>query len=133
MNILGALFTIVMAAIVLAWLFPTSISSVQAASDTWTKITRGLRDRLSNAVTSLNGPYGRPGDNFYGTSLGVGQTAAVGDSPVFTVNIQAPPASNLRYYWRGRVYDSYINGAWSVSQASTVDFSPASGNLGAAD
>jgi transglutaminase-like putative cysteine protease len=133
MNILGGLFTIILATVVLAWLFPTSISSVQAATDTWTKITRGVRDRLSNAVTSLNGPYGRPGLNFYGTSLALGQNAALGDAPVFAVDILNPPASNLRYYWRGRVYDHYTNGQWDVSPSSTLDFSPTSGNLNVAD
>ncbi|HTP02894.1 MAG TPA: transglutaminaseTgpA domain-containing protein [Anaerolineales bacterium] len=132
-NILGALFTVALTAVLLAWLFPTSISSMQAATDTWTKITRGIRDRLSNAVTSLNGPYGRPGANFYGTSLTLGQDAAVGDSPVFTVNVLDPPASSLRYYWRGRVYDAYRNGQWSVSPGSTRDFNPTSGNLKVAD
>lgn len=132
-NILGGLFTVVAAAILLAWLMPTSISSVQAASDAWTNMTRRIRDRLSNAVTSLNGPYGRPGPNFYGTSLALGQNAAIGDAPVFTVSVLNPPSSNLRYYWQGRVYDNYSNGQWSITSPSTLDFIPASGNVKIAD
>jgi transglutaminase-like putative cysteine protease len=133
MNILGGLFTVALTVIVVAWLLPTSISSVQTATNMWTRITRGARDRLSNAVTSLNGPYGLPGTNFYGSSLSLGQNAALGDAPVFTVTVQDPPVSNLRYYWRGRVYDTYHNGQWDVSQATTLNFNPASGNLSAAD
>ena len=132
-NILGGLFTVVAAAIVLAWLFPTSISSVESATEAWTRITHGVRDRLSNAVTSLKGPYGTPGLNFYGTSLALGQNAAQGDAPVFTVDVLQPPESNLRYYWRGRAYDSYENGEWTISPASTLDFNPGSGDIKVAD
>jgi transglutaminase-like putative cysteine protease len=132
-NILGGLFTVVAAVILLAWLFPTSISSVQAATDAWTRVTRSMRDRLSNAVTSLNGPYGRPGVNFYGTSLALGQNAAIGDAPVFTVTSVKAPDSYLRYYWRGRVYDDYSGGQWSTSSSNTLAFSPESGDIRAAD
>ncbi len=129
MNILGGLFTVTAAAIFVAWAFPTSISSVQAATDAWTRATRGIRDRLSNAVTSLSGPYGKPGTNFYDTSMFLGQNAAEGDTTVFTVEVVKPPASYLRYYWRARVYDTYKNGNWSMSPSSTFGFEPSFNNL----
>ena len=132
-NILGGLFVIVAAAVLLAWLMPTSISSVQAATDAWTKVTRNVRDRLSNAVNPLSGPYGKPGTNFYGTSLGLGQNAATGDSSVFAVEVLKAPDSNLRYYWRGRVYDTYSNGQWTTTSASSRDFQPAAGDISIPD
>ena len=73
--------------------------------------SRPIRDRLSNAVSALNGPYGRPGTNFYGSSLLVGQSAASGDLPVFTVDVSSGLVSTPRFYWRGRVYDSYTDWA----------------------
>ncbi len=133
MNILGALLTVAVAAIFIAWAFPTSISSVQAASDAWARATRGMRDRLSNAVTSLSGPYGRPGTNYYEQSMLLGQNAAQGDTTVFTVQVLKAPASYLRYYWRARVYDTYRNGQWSMSAASTYDFEPSFNNLAIPD
>ncbi len=132
-NILGGLFTVVAASILVAWTFPTSISSVQAASDAWSRMTHSARDRLSNAVTSLQGPYGRPGSNFYGATLPMGQNAATGDSTVFTVKIMVPPDSNLRYYWRARVYDTYSGGEWSASPSSTIDFQPPASSLRTTD
>jgi hypothetical protein len=128
-NIMGGLFMTVAVTLLIAWLLPTSISSVQAATDAWTNMTRGVRDRLSNAVTSLTGPNGKPGVNFYSANLPLGQNAAVGDSPVFNVEVLDAPASNLRYYWRGRVYDNYSNGQWTDSPAATLDFQPPAGNL----
>ncbi len=132
-NILGGLFTVVAAAIFIAWNLPSPISSVQGASDAWTRMTHGIRDRLSNAVTSLNGPNGRPGTNFYGSALGLGQDAAVGDSTVFIVKVLRPPDSNPRYYWRARVYDTYSGGEWTISPSSSVDFEPPADSIPVSD
>ena len=132
-NILGRLFSTVALAILIAWLFPTSISSVQGASEAWRKMTQGIRDRLSNAVTSLKAPYGAIGSNYYGTSLLLGENAAQGDTEVFTVNVLKPPDSPSRYYWRGRVYDTYGNGGWTSTNSSNVDFEPVFANLNLPD
>ncbi len=132
-NILGGLFTVTAVAIFIAWAFPTSISSVQPATDAWTRATRGIRNRLSNAVTSLSGPYGKPGTNYYDSTIFLGQDAAEGDTVVFTVDVVQPPASYLRYYWRARVYDTYNNGKWTMSPASTFGFQPSYNNLAIPD
>ena len=58
-NIFSGLFTTVALAVVIAWLIPTSLSSLQGATDAWTKFTKPLIDRLSNAVSSLKGAYGK--------------------------------------------------------------------------
>ena len=68
-NILGSLFVTAGAAILIAWLLPTSRASLQAAVDTWKNVSSPIRDRLSNAVASLSGPYGKPTGNFYGGTL----------------------------------------------------------------
>jgi transglutaminase-like putative cysteine protease len=133
MNIMGGLFTVVASVIVIAWIFPTSISSVQPVTDAWTRMTRNVRDRLSNAVTSLKGPGGTQGSNFYGTSLALGENAAEGDAPVFSVHVVKDPASYLRYYWRGRVYDTYSDGEWTTSSFTTLGFEPTFSNLPVVD
>ena len=133
-NILGSLVTVVAATVLVAWTLPTSISSVQGATDAWTRMTHGIRDRLSNAVTSLNGPNGAPGPDYYGDSLGLGQSAAVGDATVFTVQVLAQPANNpARYYWRARVYDTYDGGGWSLSSSSSTSFRPPASPIRIAD
>lgn len=129
MNILGGLFILAAAAIIAAWAFPTSISSVQSATETWSRLTRSLRDRLANAVTPLSGPYGKPGTNYYESTLLLGQNAAEGDTAVFTVDVLKPPESYLRYYWRARVYDRYDNGKWTLSVGASQDFEPSSNAL----
>ncbi|MBI3738307.1 MAG: hypothetical protein HY258_04605, partial [Chloroflexi bacterium] len=108
-NIFGGLFVTAAAAVAIAWMIPTSLQSLQAATDAWSRFTKPIRERLSNAVSSLDAPYGSGGTNFYGDTLGLGRNAAVGDTQVFTVDVLEGSASS-RYYWRGHVYDFYNDG-----------------------
>ena len=129
-NILGSLFVVAVAAILIAWLLPTSRTSMQAAADIWRNFSSPIRERLSNAVTSLRGPYGKPTGNFYGGTLALGGNAAAGDSVVLRVQAVQSPSSSVRFYWRGRVYDDYQNGQWSAAADTTVAFRPEEGDLG---
>jgi transglutaminase-like putative cysteine protease len=132
-NIFAGLFMTAVLAILAAWWMPGSPGSVRRVADTWNSFARPIRERLSNAVTSLQGPYGKPGDNFYGSSLLLGQNAALGDATVLTVEVQQSPNLNLRYYWRGRVYNIYQGGVWSASTTSRVLFHPNQEGLGIPD
>lgn len=128
-NIFSGLFTTVTLAVVIAWLIPTSLSGLQGANNTWDKFTKPIIDRLSNAVTSLKGTYASSPGNYYGATLGLGREAGQGDTTVFKVQVVTEPSSNLRYYWRGRVYDHYVNGQWSDSPASNLTFQPKESDL----
>ena len=131
--ILGSLFMTAGIAILAAWLLPVSAAGLNTASDWWNSVSRPIRERLSNAVTSLNGPYGRPSENFYGSTLAVGRNAAAGDSTVFTVDVLHGAAATPRFYWRGRVYDQYTDGQWSTRSAATRAFNPQGGELAIPD
>ena len=128
-NIFSGLFATVASLVFIAWMIPTSLSSWQSASVRWNQLTKPLRERLSNAVSSLDSPYANGGTNFYGDALALGREAALGNSPVFTVKVLSSPEFSTRYYWRGRVYDVYSNGQWISSPASTLDFEPSSSDL----
>jgi transglutaminase-like putative cysteine protease len=95
---------------------------VERAAETWNSYAKPIQERLSNAVTSLQGPYGKPGENFYGGSLPLGQNAASGDQVVLRVKVLESPGVNLRYYWRGRVYSDYAKGTWSATPPATLLF-----------
>ncbi len=128
-NIFSGLFTTVALAVVIAWLIPTSLSNMKSVTDAWNSFTKPLIDRVSNAVSSLRGPYNKAASNYYGATLGLGRDAGQGDTAVFTVQVLNEPAYIPRYYWRGRVYDYYINGEWSSSPASILSFHPKDSNL----
>ncbi|HEX2696516.1 MAG TPA: transglutaminase-like domain-containing protein, partial [Anaerolineales bacterium] len=127
-NIFSGLFATAALSVIVAWTIPTSLQNLQATTDAWSQFTKPLRDRLSNAVTSLDTRYGSGGTNFYGDRLGLGLNAEVGDTQVFSVDVLSSSAVP-RYYWRGHIYDFYNNGQWLSTPASKLDFDPDSGNL----
>ncbi len=128
LDILNGLTVIALIVVFIAWIIPTSLSSLQAASEAWNNISSPVRNRLSNAVISLQSPYSNGEANFYSESLPLGLNAAQGNQPVFTVKVLSAPTS-ITYYWRGRVYDFYSSGQWSNSSAASLDFQPTSQNL----
>lgn len=128
-NVFGGLMLTAAAAILVAWQLPASRSSIDQAANTWERLTQPLRDRLSNAVTSLNGPYGKPISNYYGDALVLGETAASGDATVFVVSVLNAPQRDVRLYWRGRAYDDYEDGQWSAIAAPTFEIDPGQADM----
>lgn len=125
---------LVMAAVLVfvAWSVPASLSSLKSVGKAWTDITRPIRERLENAVDALESPYSvqSGSSDFYGSSLALGRNAAQGDTPVFTARPMdevddKPP----RYYWRGRVYDTYKDGQWRNSTVFPESYEPGEENL----
>ncbi|MFN2120540.1 MAG: DUF3488 domain-containing protein, partial [Anaerolineales bacterium] len=123
-NILGSLFLTASVAILVAWMLPISRAGWRSAAETWKSIGDPIRERLSNAFVSLTGPYSEPPDNFFGTSLALGRDAALGDEIVLRVQVLSAPDADIRFYWRGRVYDDYEGGAWMNFPASSLAFQP---------
>ena len=115
--------------ILLAWTVPISISRIDAARQTWSRITKpwtNFAERLENAVSALESPSGgRPGE-FYGTELELGQGFPLSDMVMFQVQVpdltsdQKPP----RYYWKGRIYDYFAKDQWYTTGTSRQEYSP---------
>lgn len=124
-NISSGLIMTVAAAVILAWLLPTSLSSIQTVTDTWNNITRPVRDGLSNAVSSLNSTYNGENGIQYGNTFSLGNRATQGENTVFTVNVLSGPEEMPRFYWRGRAYNSYREGQWASINGSKSKFDPA--------
>lgn len=128
-DIFNGLLMITLIVVLSAWILPTSLSSLRSAQDAWNRMTRPLRDRLSDAVSSLKSPYGNGNStSFYGETLPLGQDAAQGDTTVFTVKLISGPKDTPRFYWRGRVYDLYNNGQWTNSISWRQNFDPGDGS-----
>jgi transglutaminase-like putative cysteine protease len=125
---LGLITTVIL--VLFAWTVPAIASSVPRAEQVWLNATRpwlDVRNRLSNVFYSLQASVGVVTD-FYGENLPLGRGNPLSDTII--MNVQAPPraSSNVRYYWRSRVYDTYEEG-WS-STLPVVDFiSPDEFNL----
>jgi transglutaminase-like putative cysteine protease len=99
--------------VMFSWTAPALASAVQPAEQVWLQITkpwRSVRDRMSNAFSSLQASVGVVTD-FYGDTMPLGRGNPLSDAVVMTV--EAPPrvAAGVRYYWRDKVYD-YYDGSW---------------------
>ncbi|HEY9152084.1 MAG TPA: hypothetical protein VIN60_04300, partial [Anaerolineales bacterium] len=92
-DILNGLAVTALSIVFIAWILPTSLSSLQAASDAWNSISNPIRNRLSNAVVSLQSPYSNGGADFYSDNIALGLHAAQGNQPVFTVKVVSAPTS----------------------------------------
>ncbi len=128
-NIFGGLFLTVTLAVLLAWSVPASATSLEVAARAWDRFARPVRERLSNAVAALQSPYGPSAGYADRENLDLGRSAASGDSLLFTVRVLDSRGSPPRYYWRGRVYDTYNEGRWSSTPALFLDFEAASALL----
>lgn len=117
--------------IIATWIIPVSITEWKSASASWSRFTRPFRERFSKAVSALESPYGfRESYEFYGEQLSLGRLAAQGNTVVLRIKVddiinEEPP----RYYWRGRVYDHYLNGKWSNESAHVSKFDPENNQL----
>lgn len=112
-------------AVFAAWALPGALSSIKPAAKAWNNFTHPIEERLSNTVSALDSPYGAPaGGDFYSSSLRLGNNAPVSDTVVFNVEVNQVKFKPVRYYWRGRVYDQYINGQWSNTNVTRQSFDP---------
>jgi hypothetical protein len=115
----------------IAWSLPGWVSGIGPAAQAWQDFSQPIFDRLSNAVSALDSPYAgnNSGGDFYGTALALGQYAATSDTPIFTVYVKGNKFIPSRNYWKGRVYDLYLNGHWSTISNSSDPFDPESDEL----
>lgn len=121
-------------AVFIAWSLPGAISSIKPISKAWRNFTDPFTDRLSNAMTALESPYGTSASgDFYGSDLMLGNNAPVSDTPVLFIETPKAGLDILRYYWRGRTYDSYQDGHWANSNSQRINFDPAINELNVID
>ncbi len=114
--------------ILLAWSAPTPAAVIPAVARIWREINQPFektRDRFDDLLASLRGGMAVVPGELYGSTISLGQNAQQGDAEVFRVRL--PEFTTARLYWRVRVYDTYQNGRWSVSDSKTIPFSPESG------
>jgi len=122
----GALAVAVIAVFV-AWSLPGWISGAKPAAQAWEDFSQPILDKFSNVVSALDTPYAdkKTGGDFYGNALTLGQQAAVGNTPIFTVEVKENEFVPVRNYWKGRAYDLYLNGRWTIASSSSAPFLPA--------
>jgi len=115
--------------ILVSWIPPASLSSLDSAVQMWNQVTspwRELTHKMENAVSALKSPPETKRSEFFGSELLLGQGFPLSDQILFTVQAPDIPFNEKppRYYWRGRTYNDFSNGQWQITGASFVDYSP---------
>ncbi len=117
-----------------AWGVPAFAKS-EGAADLWSSLTRpwpSLRERIGNVFGHLGRPALVARDVFQ-DSLQLEAGTEPPDNLVMYAQPDPEAAGRLRFYWRARVYDTYLEGRWSTSAASSLAFDPETGDLPVSD
>ncbi|MCC7117149.1 MAG: hypothetical protein IT310_01385, partial [Anaerolineales bacterium] len=118
------------ALVLLAWVLPNALSTVKPASKAWRNLIHPITDRLANSVKALKSPYNLiPNGDYYGSELKLGSEAPTSDTPVLYIEGPQATSDMVRYYWRGRTYDTYQNGQWLNLNAREASYAPESDEL----
>lgn len=115
--------------IIVSWTVPASLSAWNAAIERWEKITEPWRDfseSMENAVSALESPSGGRRGEFFGSELALGRGFPNSDAVMFQVQAPSLPIDQKppRYYWRGRTYDTFLNGQWVTTGTEREEYIP---------
>lgn len=104
--------------VVMGWNLPFLVSALTPGTQEqqiFNNYMDTLNDRFRNVIAPLTGA----GDeNSVGSagSLSFGTQISTEEAIVFRVDTSIVPPDGFRYYWRGRIYDTFQNNHWSDSQ-----------------
>ena len=110
--------------VLISWLSPRVIKTFIPGTQESRQLSdrfQELRDRVSNAVSSLNSQAPLFVETL-GSSLSLGRGSNLSDEIVFTVNPESGRLNTGRYYWTGRIYDAYLNGQWVSTETERNPF-----------
>lgn len=107
--------------VVFAWQLPVMVNALPSLQDAWVKMARSweaLNVTAENAFAAIK-PSAQLVQGYYDDfhSLGRGNTRS--EDLFMLVNAPTRPVGVVRYYWRARSYDRYLDGVWHNSEAET--------------
>jgi transglutaminase-like putative cysteine protease len=110
--------------VLISWLSPRVIKTFIPGTQESQQLSnrfQELRDRVSNAVSSLNSQAPLFVETL-GSSLSLGGGTNLSDEIVFSVEPESGRLTTGRYYWTGRIYDAYLNGQWISTETERNPF-----------
>ncbi|MBI4927532.1 MAG: transglutaminase domain-containing protein, partial [Anaerolineae bacterium] len=110
--------------IVAAWLTPRAIRTFTPGTPeaaTMAARFQEFRNRISNAVSSLNSQAPMLVESL-SDSLALGNGTNLSEEIVFTAKPEGGRLTSGRFYWAGRVYDTYIDGQWVATDTEPTPY-----------
>jgi transglutaminase-like putative cysteine protease len=109
-----ATVVVVVVAVLLSWTIPAMADVLPSARQIWDRATSPWEERIDRLFASLRRRGGTiTAANYYGGEFALGQGRELSDDLVVSVQVPAEP-TDLRYYWRARIYDDYADGRWNT-------------------
>jgi len=112
--------------ILFAWTAPAMAANFPPAQAAWQQIARPwyeARAKMTNAFASLRATVGVVQD-YYGDVLPLGRGNTLTDVVLFSVEAPTRPSAGVRYYWRGRTYDTWTGTDWQTDLTEVASFRP---------
>ena len=110
--------------VLLSWLSPRAVKAFTPGSQESQQLSQqyqDLRDRVSKAVSSLNSQAPIFVESL-GDSLALGTGSNLSDEIVLTVKPENGRLTTGRFYWTGRIYDTFINNQWVSTETKSSPF-----------
>ena len=117
--------------VLFAWNMPVLAESLSPVSSAWARVTRpwrSFKDSFGFAFASLRSSVGIV-TNMYGENMMLGKGAPLGDNIIIMVDVPAMDMKGAKFYWRGRIYDTYKNGEWGNTFSQKITLTPDNPNL----
>jgi transglutaminase-like putative cysteine protease len=113
---------IIASLVLVAWSVPALAAISPSVEQAWQRVTRpwiAVRDRMGDAFASLRSADIPIGYDYYSKHLSLGSGHEFADTLILTVEVPPNLDTNMRYYWRARVYDRYADNEWRSTFALT--------------
>lgn len=109
-----------------AWLTPVVVDVITPgtqANSEFQKWVAQFEDDFGNLIGRLENPVIQQG-NALSNSFGLGRGGELTEEIAFTVTLPQGLPSGVRFYWRGRSYDTYVNGQWTSKIDNRIAVEP---------
>ncbi|BAJ64391.1 DUF4129 domain-containing transglutaminase family protein [Anaerolinea thermophila] len=110
--------------VLMGWYSPTLVNSFIPGTREQRELSQRFsrfRERISNAVFSLNSPAPVYVESL-GETLALGQGSELSDDEVLRIKTERGRLAGGRFYWAGRIYDAYLDGQWVTTDVTAQGF-----------
>lgn len=114
-----------------SWGIPASVKYINEQTQAAERILRQRNSDSWQVLRNFFYPLRQQtgfSEGYFPEILSLGNTRNLKDDEVFQVDVEEPETVSSRYYWKGRIYDTYENGTWKntgteLSDTSSFDLS----------
>ena len=115
-----------LALVFIAWSVPVAVRAASPGTPESVRFSRfsyQIRDKFERLTASLRGSS-RSSAFGFGPGLNLGDQISSDEAVVFTAESSTILNSEMRIYWRGKVYEKYVAGNWQEGEQKQIPIKP---------